>query len=962
MILNGVDPSSICLFTFTNKAANEMKERIKATVGDIADRITCGTYHSIANRLLRKYAQYIGYNRNFTIMTPDDCKKILKRIGNDYNVDPDLLALYISANKDKVILPQQALLSAINDNDKILARAYEKYQEELKRQMAMDFDDLIINTILLLENNNDIKSIINKKWRYISTDESQDSSIRDLRFIKLLAGSTENVCFILDDNQCLIEGTKIKILDGEKSIENITKEDKILVAAGKGTTAYANPESISKRKVNEEVYVIKTKTGKTITGTKNHIAFSKIKPIVNNYYVYLMYKHNYGFRIGRTSSVRSSKNREMRNGFEVRLNQENGDKIWIIHKCNSLQESIEMEQYYSYKYGIPQYVFKNDNHSQGLSQERIKSLYNRIDTIDRGKKLLKDLNLFFEYPFYTAQMRMGNFTDRKKLTFTMFGTTTKKNKKSLHKTQTSTQNKEYANYISKMTNSKTYVSIKNDKEYYINAIANTNYDEQWRHLVEIEQKMRETNQNFDLVLDAKLTKETNIKYNFTPFSHLLVGSFICIEQNNEIIEDEIIEITKTIYNGYVYDINVPYYRNYIANGIVTHNCIYGFRGANIEAVMNIRNIYHDMKIYNLSRNYRCSQTIVEASKSLIAKNKPLIEKKIRAARDYKGSPIIVSRVKSPKEEAARVVQYVQMLRKKGLQYKDIAILYRMSSSSRIIEQAFNTVKIKCKIVGGTPFFNRAEIQDVLSYLKLLMNEYDFTAFKRAITVPKRGIGDKTIEKIDEFIREYPGGPISIRKALDNIQECDISKANINKLKEFNKILNQLEIDMTELSPKEFINKLLIKIDIVKYLKNHPDYKKNWEERIENINELLNIASEYTDIQELLMQASLYTSDDEDINDEKNDAVNLLTMHCSKGTEYKAVIIVDCNEGTSPHYKAIGNEKALEEERRLFYVAMTRAKDYLFILFPDCMMLQGQLKYAKPSRFINEIDSQYIYRN
>lgn len=962
MILNGIDPSSICLFTFTNKAANEMKERIRLAVGELADRITCGTYHSIANRLLRKYAQYIGYNRNFTIMTPDDCKKILKKISSDYNLDPDQLALYISAKKDKVILPQQALTSAINDNDRILARAYEKYQEELKRQMAMDFDDLILNAIKLLENNNDIKSIINKKWKYISTDETQDSSIRDLRFIRLLAGDTENVCFILDDNQCLIEGTKIQTLEGEKNIEDITEKDEILVAAGGGKVAYTNPESISKRKINEEVYIIKTKTGKIITGTKNHITFSKIKPIENNYYVYLMYKHNYGFRIGRTSSMRSSKNKEMRNGFEVRLNQEHGDKIWIIHKCDTLQESIEMEQYYSYEYGIPQYVFKNDNHSQGLTQKRIKSLYSKIDTISRGKKILKDLNLFFEYPFYTPRMRMGDITDRKKLTFTMFGSTHKSSKKYLHKTQTSTQNKEYANYISKATNSKTYISKKNGKEYYINAIVNTDYDKQWNTLIKIEQEMRKTNQNFDLVLDAKLTKEANAKYNFTPFSHLLVGSFICIEKDNEIIEDEIIEITKTNYNGYVYDINVSYYRNYIANGIVTHNCIYGFRGANIEAVMNIRNIYHDMKIYNLSRNYRCSQTIVEASKSLISRNKPLIEKKIRAARDYKGSPIIVSRVKSPKEEAARVVQYVQMLKKKGLNYRDIAILYRMSSSSRIIEQAFNTVKIKCKIVGGTPFFNRAEIQDILSYFKLLVNEYDFTAFKRAITVPKRGIGEKTIEKIDEFIREYPGGPISVRTALDKIQECNISKTNINKLKEFNNLLNELETDMTILNLKELINKLLIRIDIVKYLKDHPDYKKNWEERIGNVNELLNIASEYVDIQELLTQASLYISDDEDLNNIKNDAVNLLTMHCSKGTEYKAVIIIDCNDGTSPHYKAIGSEKQLEEERRLFYVAMTRAKDYLFMLFPDYIMLQGELRYAKPSRFINEIDSEYIYRN
>ena len=588
MILNGIDPSQICLFTFTNKAANEMKERIKVAVGDEADKITCGTYHSVAHKLLRRYATYIGYNKNFTIMSSDDCKKLLKKIGKERNIEPENLEAYISSKKDKIISPQKALVGASTETERQLANAYEIYQSELKRQMAMDFDDLIINTIILLRNNGDIKAKINNQWRYITADEAHDSSPRDLEFIRLLGGTSENVCFILDDNQS----------------------------------------------------------------------------------------------------------------------------------------------------------------------------------------------------------------------------------------------------------------------------------------------------------------------------------------------------------------------------------IYGFRGADIEAVMNLRNVYKDMKIFNLSRNYRCSQVIVEASKSLIAKNTPLIDKKIRAARDYKGSPIIVSRVKNPQLEAARVLQYVNALKKKGIAYNEIAILYRMSSASRILEEAFNKAKIKCRIVGGTPFFNRAEVQDVLSYLKLVVNEYDFTAFKRAISVPKRGIGDKTIEKIDEFARDYPGGPISIRQAIEKIQLKGKAQSSLD---EFTAYLSELDEAMTELSPKEMINKICTDLDIISYLQSHPEYKKNWEERLMNIQELVNVATEYSNIEELLSQAALYSIEE---NDEANkiDAVNMLTMHSSKGLEYKAVIIVNCNEGTSPHYKSLGNTKQLEEERRLFYVAMTRAKDYLFMTFPDSVLVQGQLQYAKPSRFLKEIDKQYIYKN
>lgn len=585
MILNGVNPSEICLFTFTNKAANEMKERVKSAVGDIADDITVGTYHSVANRLLRKYSNKIGYNKNFTILSSDDCIKILKVIAKQLDIDHDDLANFISRQKDKVILPQEAMTSAKTSKDKKMANGYDMYQKELKRNMAMDFDDLIVNTILLLDNNSDVRNKVNGKWKYIVADESHDSAIIDLKFIELLAGKNQNVCFILDD----------------------------------------------------------------------------------------------------------------------------------------------------------------------------------------------------------------------------------------------------------------------------------------------------------------------------------------------------------------------------------HQSIYGFRGADIESVMNVRHTYKNMKIFNLSRNYRCSQTIVEASKSLIANNRALIDKKIRPAREYKGTPIIVSRTKNPTQQSSKVIQYVQALRKKGIDYRDIAILYRTSSSSRVLEQAFNTAKIKCKIIGGTPFFNRSEVVDVLSYLKLITNPYDFTAFKRAISVPKRGIGDKTIEKIDEFAREYPGGPLPIREAIELIE---LKGKSGKALKEFTSFLTKLENEMTVMEPKRLINKLCTEINIVDYLQKQ--YKENWEERLMNVQELVNMAAEYNDINELIAQASLYSIDEN--NEEESNAVNMMTMHSSKGLEFKAVIIVDCNEGTSPHYKSLSNPKQIEEERRLFYVGMTRAMDYLILTFTDYVSVQGNLQYAKPSRFINEIDKKYLYRN
>ena len=222
-------------------------------------------------------------------------------------------------------------------------------------------------------------------------------------------------------------------------------------------------------------------------------------------------------------------------------------------------------------------------------------------------------------------------------------------------------------------------------------------------------------------------------------------------------------------------------------------------------------------------------------------------------------------------------------------------------------------------------------------------------------MPKRGIGDKTIDKIDEFAREFPGGAISIRKALDNPKLPVKGKAKTG-IKEYNDFLKKLDKKKAELSPKDFINYIIKEIGYAKYLKEN--YKDTYQDKLLNLQELENVAEEYNSIDELIMEASLYREE----LDENEDAVQIMTIHKSKGLEFPAVIMTNMCEGTCPHYKSIDDPKQLEEERRLTFVGVTRAEDYLFMTYPQQQKIQGRTQFVRPSRFLNEIDQSLVYRN
>ena len=580
MILKGISPSNIVLFTFTNKAAKEIKERIISAVGEKGNYITIGTYHSVCSRILRTYATYLNYEKNFSILDADEAKKILKKIADKYNsVDTDYaIATILSWKKDGIIV-QKASQNAYG-GEVAIANIYRDYQKELHETMCMDFDDLIINTITLLKNFPEVKKEVNNKFKYVSADEFHDSSKCDLNLIKLISGYNDNLCMIFDDYQS----------------------------------------------------------------------------------------------------------------------------------------------------------------------------------------------------------------------------------------------------------------------------------------------------------------------------------------------------------------------------------IYSFRGADVYAVMNFKDQFKDLKTYYISNNYRCSQKIVEASKSLISHNRQQMKKNIVAARDYEGDDVIIVTPNSSAAEYATVTGIIKMLKDKGLRYDDIAILYRTGFQSRGMEQKLIESKMPYKIYGGVPFYSRMEVADILSYVKFIINKKDFVAFERSISIPKRGIGEKSIEKIENFARE---NYLNNGKDLwDALPEAPIKGKAKKGLDSYISFINSLEEKKLELPPAEFLEHIIKELDYISYLN---DYEDDPTDRIANLIELVNVASQFNHIEDLLEQASLYALEDD--SEEKKEAVQLMTMHSSKGLEFKAVIIIGAVEGTNPHFKA-ETIKEIEEERRLFYVAATRAKDYLFISAPTMTMQRTGPKKQRPSRFIEEIDDRY----
>ena len=584
MMLDGIKPDNILMFTFTKKAAEEMKERIVKTVGERAENLTVCTYHAFCVKLLRKYCHLIGFSNPFSIYDPEQCLEIIMGIlkRNELDYDPIFVLSYISDCKLNMLSPDEAIACEVNNIE--YAYIYKEFQQILKAQNAFNFDDLIYFTIRILENFEDVLYEVNNQYQYIITDEAQDSSTQDLRFIKLLSGKNMHLCMVGDNDQSI-------------------------------------------------------------------------------------------------------------------------------------------------------YAFRGS-----------------------------DVNSWAQF----------------------------------------------------------------------------------------------------------------------------------IKDNN-------------------------------------------------------------MTVYKLEQNYRSTQTIVNASNSVVANNTKLFDK-VAYSEGEVGASVVSFELDTHKKEATRITQIVKSCIKQGYREEDIAVLYRMSYLGRTVEDSFLANGVNYHIVNGLPFYNRAEVKDLLSYLQVFNNPKDFTAICRALQVPKRGFGEKAIETLTFHFLNRTDEVKDVATMKKILMSCEglTAKQKIG-MRNFIAIMEQIEINSAFMNSAMLIDYITEAVNYREYIKKTKDAGE-FEARWQIVQELIAIAKQSNDLQDLL--ESMVVGQEE--SDGKSSGVTLTTIHSSKGLEWPIVIVMGCNEMQIPSFMAIKSHME-EEERRLFYVAMTRAKSFLFLTRHNKSNSRGTWRNYDESRFVKEIDDKYIKR-
>jgi DNA helicase-2/ATP-dependent DNA helicase PcrA len=649
-----------------------------------------------------------------------------------------------------------------------------------------------------------------------------------------------------------------------------------------------------------------------------------------------MYRRDKGYRIGMAKSVRSVKKGIESTGLQVRCNQENADKMWVLRICKEKSDARYWEALLSVKYGIPSMIFKTSGRGVIVSQEQIDRLFSEVDTKENIKKLFADTGLLFNHPHYLPQGTTNTNTIRSRvnLNLKMFDDKRRSvaNPWGISRVSINTSDIELKEKLVESG----FKPRKGKRGDWRLEITKLDYGE----AEEIVKKITKIDSNIT-VIRSVIAKEKRMY--FHPASNIIPGMLVAVFKNGSIIEEKVIEITKTQYEGEVYDLNIDKVHNYIADSIAVHNCIYSWRGADIKNLLDFEKSYPETKIITLEENYRSTQTILAVANNVIKKNVMRPDKNL-FTKNIEGEKVELLISYTEQEEARMVAEEARKLIQNGNNPREIAVLYRANFQSRVLEEAFLNKNIPYQVL-GVKFFERKEVKDVLSFIKASMNRDSTNDLVRVVNVPPRGIGKATIMKVITG-QASTLGP-SLRAKVD----------------QFTNLLERIKGVALKDTPSNLIKFIITESGIENVYKNG---SMEEQEKLENLRELVSVASQYDSlppgeaIEKLLENAALATDQDEMEKD--NNAVKLMTVHASKGLEFDYVFIAGMEEDLFPHQRM--NEEKIsqsqaEEERRLFYVALTRARKKIFLSYTQLRTIFGAQKVNTPSSFISDIGDEHI---